>query len=137
MKRPAIDQQITFLGTTDLEATAAFYEDVLMLPLVLDQGSCRIYRVAGDSFLGFCRHLPSSAESRSIILTLVSQEVDDWYAYLLSSDIVVDERPVLNATYNIYHFFLRDPDGYLIEIQQFLDSVWPAAKRAKNGGVDS
>ncbi|UCG23956.1 MAG: VOC family protein [Chloroflexota bacterium] len=137
MNRPAIDQQVTFLGTRDLDTTAAFYEDVLKLSLVLDQGSCRIYSVAGDAFLGFCRHLPSGPESRSVILTLVSQEVDDWYAYLLASGIVVEERPVLNPTYNIYHFFLRDPDGYLIEIQQFLEPVWPAAKRVKNGDADS
>jgi hypothetical protein len=26
---------------------------------------------------------------------------------------------------NIYHCFLRDPNGYLIEIQRFLDPAWP------------
>ena len=137
MSRPAIDQKVTFLGTSDLEATAAFYEGVLELPLILDQGTCRIYQVAGDAFLGFCRHLPSGSKSRSVILTLVSQEVDAWYAYLLETGIGVEEQPFLNPTYNIYHFFLRDPDGYLIEIQQFLDPAWPAARPTKNGDIDS
>jgi len=137
MDRPAIDQQVTFLGARDLEVTAAFYEGVLSLPLVLDQGSCRLYRVAGDAFLGFCRHLLSGPESRSVILTLVSQEVDAWYAYLLESGISVEQRPVLNPAYNIYHFFLRDPDDHLIEIQQFLDPAWPEVRLVKNGGIDS
>jgi catechol 2,3-dioxygenase-like lactoylglutathione lyase family enzyme len=35
MTRPAIDQQITFLYTRDLAATARFYEHVLGLTLAL------------------------------------------------------------------------------------------------------
>ncbi|HRQ39548.1 MAG TPA: hypothetical protein PLD25_16700 [Chloroflexota bacterium] len=42
MQRPAIEQQVTFLVTTDLAATAVFYETILQLPLALDQGVCRI-----------------------------------------------------------------------------------------------
>jgi catechol 2,3-dioxygenase-like lactoylglutathione lyase family enzyme len=40
---PAIDQQITFLYTRDLAATAQFYEGILGLKIALDQGDCRIY----------------------------------------------------------------------------------------------
>jgi catechol 2,3-dioxygenase-like lactoylglutathione lyase family enzyme len=137
MDRPAIDQQVTFLGTGNLEATAAFYEGVLKLPLVLDQGLCRIYRVGSDAFLGFCGHLPPGSESHSVILTLVSQEVDAWYAYLLGLGISLQEQPVLNPAYNIYHFFLRDPDGHLIEIQQFLDPAWPGVRRVTDVDIDS
>ena len=57
--RPSIDQQVTFLLTSDLAATAHFYEDVLGLPLVLDQGSCRIYQVNGNAFIGFCERADS------------------------------------------------------------------------------
>ena len=131
MDRPAIDQQVTFLATRDLAAAAAFYEDVLVLPLVLDQGVCRIYRSGPGAFLGFCSHLQASVEPRSVILTLVSQEVDAWYSYLLAKGIFLAERPVHNPTYNIYHFFLRDPDGYLIEVQQFLDPAWPHGQTTK------
>ena len=49
------DQQVTFLYTRDLAASAHFYAEVLGLPLVLDQGLCRIYRVSGDAFLGVCQ----------------------------------------------------------------------------------
>ena len=54
MSRPSIDQQVTFLYTRDLETTAHFYEEVLGLSLVLDQGNCRIYRLSNDGFLGLC-----------------------------------------------------------------------------------
>ncbi len=33
---------------------------------------------------------------------------------------------IANPEYRIYHCFLRDPDGYQIEIQRFDDPAWPA-----------
>ena len=54
MNRPSIDQQVVFLHCDDLVETAVFYEKVLKLPMVLDQGSCRIYQTTPTSFLGFC-----------------------------------------------------------------------------------
>ena len=54
MNQP-FNQQVTFLHTVDLDATAHFYESMLGLPLALDQGVCRIYRVAAGAYVGFCR----------------------------------------------------------------------------------
>jgi catechol 2,3-dioxygenase-like lactoylglutathione lyase family enzyme len=128
MTRPPIDQQVTFLYTSDLEKTAGFYENTLGLSLVLDQGVCRIYRASGDAFLGFCQHLEAAERPEGVILTLVSQEVDQWHQYLLERDVPIEKAPALYPKFNIYHLFLRDPNGYLIEIQRFLDPTWPRAK---------
>ncbi|MCP4423816.1 MAG: VOC family protein [Chloroflexi bacterium] len=126
MERPSIDQQVTFLYTADLEETAVFYETILQLPLVLDQGACRIYRTGGGAFLGFCRHLTGGqAQTSGVILTLVSQDVDGWYGYLRQKGILFEKPPQRNPKFNIYHCFLRDPNGYLIEIQRFEDPTWP------------
>ncbi len=126
MSRPAIDQQVTFLYTRDLAATAVFYEEVLELPLVLDQGSCRIYETGGGCFLGFCQRDETPEVPSGVIITLVTAEVDEWYYYLLDKGLAFEKPPALYPAYNIYHCFLRDPNGYLLEIQQFLDPAWPA-----------
>ena len=42
-----VDAQITFLPVADLNRSAGFYEEALGLSLVVDQGTCRIYRVSG------------------------------------------------------------------------------------------
>jgi catechol 2,3-dioxygenase-like lactoylglutathione lyase family enzyme len=112
----------------DLHISAAFYENLLGLPLALDQGSCRIYRVAGDAFLGICQRSDAGdpSPSRALILTLVTHDVDEWHRYLAERGVVVEKPPQYNPVYNIYHCFLRDPDGYLVEIQRFLDPAWPA-----------
>ncbi len=127
--RPPIDQQVTFLATADLQETAVFYEETLGLPLVLDQGTCRIYKTGGGAFLGFCQHLSTGPQPESVILTLVSEDVDAWYSHLQEQGVPFEKTPVLNEQFNIYHCFLRDPNGYLIEIQRFLDPAWPSLRR--------
>lgn len=128
MQRPALDQQVTFLHTADLEKTAVFYETILQLPLILDQGSCRIYGVSPTAFLGFCVASGTRLDDTpaGVILTLVSREVDAWHDYLLAQNVPIEKPPTYNEKFNIYHCFLRDPNGYLIEIQRFLDKSWPA-----------
>lgn len=118
------DAQITFLHTQNLIETAAFYEQVLRLPLVLDQEMCRIYRTAGAAFVGFCLHWEADVPCNGVILTLVTEAVDAWYARLLAQGVVFEKPPTLNERFAIYHCFLRDPNGYLIEIQQFRDPRW-------------
>ncbi len=126
LKRPPIDQQVTFLYTSDLEKTAVFYETILELPLILDQGACRIYETGSGAFLSFCRHLTGGDGAVGVILTLVSSDVDGWYAFLQDKGIVFEKPPQYNHKFNIYHCFLRDPNGYLIEIQRFDDPNWPS-----------
>jgi catechol 2,3-dioxygenase-like lactoylglutathione lyase family enzyme len=122
--RPAIDQQITFLYTRDLAQTAQFYEDVLGLTLVLDQGDCRIYRTSPDGYIGFCQRQGAPKEALGVILTLVTSQVDEWYRYLCGRGVAFEDPPALNPKYDIYHCFLRDPNGYLLEIQRFNDPSW-------------
>ena len=62
------DQQVTFLYTPDLAASAHFYGEVLGLPLVLDQGLCRIYRVSGDAFLGVCQRDGAEVNPATVIV---------------------------------------------------------------------
>ncbi len=124
MERPPIYQHTTFLYTRDLAATAHFYEDVMDLQLALDQDDCRIYRVARDAFLGFCQRADAPTHPVGIILTIVTKEVDSWYRYLSDQGVAFEKEPTLNRRYNIYHCLLRDPSGYLVEIQRFEDPAW-------------
>jgi catechol 2,3-dioxygenase-like lactoylglutathione lyase family enzyme len=127
---PSIEQQVIFFYTRDLATTARFYEDLFGLKLALDQGSCRIYRVAGSAFVGFCERPdapggPSSEPVKHVILTFATHEVDAWYQRLVAAGVSFEKPPQLYPQYKIYHCFLRDPNGYLLEIQQFLDPAWP------------
>lgn len=118
-----VDQQITFLYTHDLAATAVFYEDMMGLSLVRDQGDCRIYKVSTDGYIGFCKRATAPEEPAGIILTIITDNVDGWYAQLKTKGAAFTQPPEHNPKYQIYHCFLRDPNGYLIEIQRFDDPL--------------
>ena len=122
---PIWDALVTFCYTTEFEATTHFYEELLGLPLALDQGNCRIYRVRDGAFIGVCRRA-KKPDSAGIIVTLVSDDVDGWYARLVARGVQFEKPPAFNPKFNIYHCFLRDPNGYLIEIQRFDDPAWKA-----------
>lgn len=109
---------ITFFFTRDLETTARFYEDVIGLELARDQGDCRIYRVGGG-LVGFCQRDHVMDTPHGVIFTLVTDDVDAWYYKLVEKGVEFDNPPSLSPKYNIYHCFLHDPNGYLIEIQRF------------------
>lgn len=124
MERPPIDQQITFLYTHDLTVSSDFYERVLGLTLWLDQGTCRIYQVCDEAFVGICQTGEGEAQEvtrqTNVIFTLVSDDVDGWYEYLKGEGVIFEKAPSVNEKYHIYHCMFRDPNGYLIEIQRFL-----------------
>ncbi len=125
MTRPTIEQYVTFHPVRDLERAAAFYHGVLGLEQVLDQGTCRIYRVCGDAFLGVCQR-DDAQPAQGVIVTLVSQDVDVWARHLMAQGVALEKGPVFNEVYDIYHLFVRDPDGHLVEIQRFEDPAWPS-----------
>lgn len=93
------------------------------MELWLDQGTCRIYNVTGSGYLGICQASEISASvtetHNDVIFTLVTQQVDEWFEYLKARGVKFEKPPTFNQRYNIYHCFLRDPNGYLLEIQRF------------------
>lgn len=104
--------------------TARFYEEVLELPLVVDQGDCRIYRVSPQAFLGFCQRLDAAEIPQGVIFTLVTSDVDGWAERLCAHGVSFEKEPALNEKYQIYNCFFRDPNGYLLEIQRFINPDW-------------
>lgn len=116
---------ITFCYTDNLPQTSEWYQRVLGLELVLDQGSCHIFRVVGQGFIGFCTRKSVGINHDDLILTFVTDDVDGWYDRLRHHRAILSGEPERSEEYGIYHFFARDPNGYRIEIQRFLS---PAAR---------
>jgi catechol 2,3-dioxygenase-like lactoylglutathione lyase family enzyme len=131
MEKLLIDQQITFIYVKDLELSRVFYEEIMGFPLALDQGKCRIVKTSkgGGGYLGYCLGNKISREPEGLILTFVTKDVDDWHRYLQNQYEGDIGQPKTNPDFGIYHFFLKDPDGYKLEIQYFLDPDWESTTR--------
>lgn len=130
--RPALDQQVTFLYAENPEECWRFYEEVLELPLVQDQGSVRIYGIDGTrAFVGVCRaRAPRASENPrvvgGVVFTLVTQDVEGWHAFLTAKGVALPMAPTYSEAYRITHFFFKDPAGYTIEVQRFERPDWPS-----------
>lgn len=111
---------ILFLGTDNLKETDNFYRNILDLQLYKDQGKCMIYKINRGSSIGFCTHIKITVDEKSPILTLIVDDVDLLYEKIQAKGIEIEDLPRENKEFNIYHFFLKDNNGYTIEIQKFL-----------------
>lgn len=123
----SFQEQIVFVYVQDLEPADRFYGGVLGLDLVLDQGGCLIYQVAGSAYLGICDR-PERAGIEGSLVTLVTGDVDEWFERLVNAGAEIIRPPQHSAEYQIYNFFARDPDGNRLEIQRFDDESWKVAE---------
>jgi catechol 2,3-dioxygenase-like lactoylglutathione lyase family enzyme len=78
-----------------------------------------------DSQITFChtRDLAASARFYDEILGL-APVVDGWYETLRSRGATPEGPPIHSPIYRIYHFFVKDPNGYNVESQRFDDPEW-------------
>lgn len=121
-----IDYPITFLYYRDLERVIPFYRDLLGLRLARDQGWCKIFAITPEAYVGLVDEQMGSlaaADEKGVLLTFVVDDVDGWHEHLLNSDFEVKSltAPTMNEDIGVYGFFFEDPEGYMIEIQQFVD----------------
>ena len=132
--QPPFQQSVCFFHCADLDATQAFYEGALGLPMALDQGACRIFQVSPDGYVGFCTHR-EPAQPTGAIITLVTTEVEAVCERLERAGVTFEQGVRRNERFDITHAFLRDPDGYLVEVQRFDDPRWPPAKERSCKGA--
>ncbi len=119
-----ISSQITFLYFKDLSGPADFFENILKLELVHDQGFARIYRVAGQSFVGIVDESKGSLkalEQSAVLITLVVDDVRAWFDYLKGQGLKMLSEIKTPELAPVECFFFEGPGGYNFEIQKFLD----------------
>ncbi|PAL25995.1 VOC family protein [Acetobacter syzygii] len=114
------DSSITFFYYKDIFDVVPFYEEILGLDLVLDQGLARIYRIGKESYFGIVDgnkgHLKHQKQN-AVLLTILTDSVEDWHTKLQHAQ-VSKLSPIQKGRF-CEHFFFEDPKGYALEIQRF------------------
>lgn len=78
---PQFSQSIIFTYTDNLVKTSNFFAETMELDLVVDQGSCHIFRLTQTSYLGVCNLADRPTEKTAVTITIVSDDVDSWYEF--------------------------------------------------------
>ena len=115
------DGSVIFLGTDDLQKTHEFYSGLLELVLFKDQGDCRIYEIPKGGRIGFCSGMQVVKGRVAPEITLLAEDVEFVHAHIKASGYENLPLPVVDTKYNIYHFEIKDPNGYTVVIHKFLD----------------
>jgi predicted enzyme related to lactoylglutathione lyase len=122
MQVPVAEGAITFFYYEDLAKASEFYEKVMGFQLVQDQRWAKIYRINDSSYVGCVDgsvgyHKPS--DDKPVMLTVVVKDPDAWYTHLREHGAETLNEPHDDEELNLRIFLLRDPEGYVIEIQKF------------------
>ena len=123
-KKKGISAGITFFYHKDIEPAVRFYEEIMGFQLVSDQGWAKIFRIAGNSYMGVVagkEGFYQPQEKNAVLLTVVVDNVQEWYERLCKTETTLLTELQEKPDIQVRCFFIQDPAGYAIEIQQFLD----------------
>ena len=93
-----LSSQITFLYFKELTGPAHFFEKILQLQKVDDQGFARIYQITGGAFIGIVDEAQGYCDAptaKNVLITLVTEDVHHWYERLKNAGVAIDEAPAI------------------------------------------
>ncbi|PSL18362.1 VOC family protein [Shimia abyssi] len=121
----SITGQITWVYCERLAEVVPFYRDVLGLSVVRDAGCAMIFESGKAAQIGVCEAFAGRVvEPKGGMITLLVEDrdaVDVWFERVHATGAKVRGAPEVLERFGIYSFFCEDPNGYVIEVQTFLD----------------
>jgi len=115
-----ITSNIAFYPCVCIEDTDAFYTNIIGLEKVFSSEKARIFSAVRGHF-GFMEYADKKAATGRLCLSLncsSEEHVDMYYDKIISRGAKPQDRPKIHATEPVYSFFVKDPNGYLVEFQK-------------------
>jgi len=106
----------------DMEGIQRFYEDVMGLDLIVDQGWTKIYPIGPTTYFGLVdeqRGMHNFTEQKAVTLSLLTDNIDAWYEYLSTHDGIEMRSEEISDTDRYRAFVAYDPEGYYLEWDVF------------------
>lgn len=113
-----ISSSITFLYYEDFLRGVSFFEEVLELSLVMDQGFARVYKVTETSFLGMVKK-EKREKANDTLFSFTVDDVDAYYDCFKKKD-VLNLTEIIEFDIPLKSFFFEDFEGHKFEIQEFV-----------------
>ncbi|MBK6489507.1 MAG: VOC family protein [Gemmatimonadetes bacterium] len=115
---------VTWLYYRDMQAMQTFYEEVMGLKLVVDQGWAKVYRGSRTGYVGLVderRGMNRWSEKKAVNVSFIIDDIDGWFNYVKAHDTF----PLRGTSVNDdeagrYRAFVGyDPEGYYMEFDLF------------------
>lgn len=106
----------------DMEGIQRFYEDVLGLDLIVDQGWAKIYPIGPTGYFGLVDEqlgMHNFTEDKAVTLSMFTANLDAWYDYLSNDDRIEMRSPEIEEEVPYRAFVAYDPEGYFLEWDVF------------------
>ena len=122
-----IKSSITWLYHRNVLGMEEFYQNVLGLELVADQGWTKIYKVSETGFIGLVderRGMNKFSEKKAVTVSFIIDDLDGWFDYVSKNDsFELRSEEVSEGPDGKYRAFVGyGPEGYFLEFNQLQNS---------------
>lgn len=111
-----------FLYYKDLDRATAFYRETLGMELVAEYQMARLFRMAEDSYLilvDATKGMHTAEEPKTVAIALLTDQLQQWHDYLATKGLSPKRPFALRAGSAHDGFVIADPEGYLLEFENF------------------
>ena len=115
---------ITWLYYKDLLAMQDFYQDVLGLDFIVDQGWTKIYQVSKTGFIGLVdekKGMHNYTEKKAVNVSFILDDLEAWFEYVKENkpfELRSDQLEI-GPEMKYKAFVGYDPEAYYLEFDQF------------------
>jgi catechol 2,3-dioxygenase-like lactoylglutathione lyase family enzyme len=123
-KNLGIQANIVWLYYRDLDRAQAFYEDILGLELITDQGFAKVYACSLTGYIGLVdesQGLHRFSKEKAVTVSFISSQIDEWYSYLMEQGLQMREALSDGELIPVRAFVTYDTAGYFLEFDWFYE----------------
>lgn len=112
--------QITFLYYKDLQYGRTFFQDVLNLTEVMDQGFAYVYQVTNKGYVGIVK-TDIIEEKNKTLVSFTTNNIEGEYKRVKKVEVFNMTSLQTIESIPLTSFFFEDKEGHRFEIQEFLN----------------
>jgi catechol 2,3-dioxygenase-like lactoylglutathione lyase family enzyme len=119
-----VQGNIIWLYYKDLAAAQQFYEEVLELDLLVDQGFAKVYSSSQTGFIGLvdeAQGLHHFSEEKAVTVSFFTDNVEGWFSHLKAKGVEFHTNSIEIESNAVEYIVVYDAGGYFLEFDQFLD----------------
>lgn len=119
-----VQATVLWLYYDDIPAMESFYEDLLGVDLLVDQGWAKVYEASRTGFVGLVdgeRGLHSATEEKAVTVSFFTSDVAAWLERAQKQELSLRTPDLTDESGRVSVFVGYDPEGYFLEWDTFLD----------------